>query len=125
MKIRTLALGLAIGPLMGGGVHAETTASAAGLARPLEPTPVASIIKAAQSGDSLKNGAIVGAIVGGAATFAFTMTVCRAFHEPGNPPCLKPVLLLSGAAAGGGALVGAGVDALLSRRPAVRLSVRF
>jgi hypothetical protein len=77
------------------------------------------------SRDTLKNGALVGAIVGAAATFAFGMYLCHAIREEGDPPCLKPALVLAAVGGGAGALVGAGIDALRLRHPTLSVSVRF
>lgn len=73
--------------------------------------------------DSIRNGAIIGAIVGAASTFAFGMYLCQAIGE--DEPCLRPVLVLAGVGAGAGALTGAGIDALFVRRPIARVTVRF
>jgi hypothetical protein len=75
--------------------------------------------------DPLKNGALIGAIVGAVGTFGFGMYLCHAIREDGDPPCLRPALVLAAVGAGAGALTGAGIDALLVRHPPFRLSVRF
>ena len=85
--------------------------------------------------DSLRNGAVIGALVGGIGTFAFGMYLCRAIREEGDPPCLKPALVLAGVGAGAGAAAGAGIDALSMRHSVaaaprrrlatLRVSVRF
>jgi hypothetical protein len=77
------------------------------------------------SRDSLRNGALIGAIIGAAATFGFGMYLCHAIREEGDPPCLGPALVLTAAGAGAGALAGMGIDATFTRRPVVRLSLRF
>lgn len=75
--------------------------------------------------DSLKNGAIIGAVIGGIATGTFMGLLCHALNDTDNPNCWKATLLWGGigAAAGGG--IGAGVDALFGRRTTFAASVRF
>jgi hypothetical protein len=76
--------------------------------------------------DSIKNGTIIGAVVGAAALGGFGAWICHALHEPSDPPCLPDVLKIAAIGAGIGAAGGAGIDALLVRntpRPIVR--VRF
>ena len=69
------------------------------------------------SRDSLKNGAIIGAVIGGVAMGAAGTWVCSMLREPGDPPCWKSVLPVAAIFAGIGAAAGAGIDALASRRP--------
>ena len=86
---------------------------------------------AQSSRDSLKNGVIVGAVIGAVAMGAFAGWLCHELQEPGEPTCWRSVPIggLYGAAIGAGA--GAGIDALMSRdprdravqRPAARLRV--
>jgi hypothetical protein len=75
--------------------------------------------------DPLKNGALIGAIIGAVTSFGFVMYLCHALREEGDPPCLLPSLAVAGAGAGAGALIGVGIDALQSRHPVIRFSVRF
>jgi hypothetical protein len=75
--------------------------------------------------DSLKNGAIIGAVALAAVAAVGLGTICHALHEPGDPPCWKGVLPWTVAGAGIGALAGAGVDAMFQRRFAVGASIRF
>ena len=65
--------------------------------------------------DSLKNGALIGAIIGGAALGGFVTFLCNALQEPSDPSCLPPSLLYTGIGAGIGAAAGAGIDALFAR----------
>jgi hypothetical protein len=65
-----------------------------------------------QSRDSLKNGAIIGAVIGGVAMGAAGTWVCSMLREPGDPPCWKSVLPVAAIFAGIGAAAGAGIDAL-------------
>ena len=64
--------------------------------------------------DSLKNGALVGAVIGGIALGGFVGWLCHMLQEPSDPSCLPPALLYTGVGAGIGAAAGAGIDALLS-----------
>src|SRR5687767_15037982 len=66
--------------------------------------------------DSLANGVLIGAIIGGAAMGVFATVLCNALHEEGNPPCWRGVLTISAVGAGIGAAAGAGIDAALSRQ---------
>ena len=78
-----------------------------------------------RSSDSLKNGAVIGAIIGGIITGTGIGLLCHAFNDTDEPQCWKATLLWAGIGAGGGAAIGAGVDALFTRRFAVRATVRF
>jgi hypothetical protein len=76
--------------------------------------------------DSIKNGAIIGALVGAAALGGFGAWICHALHEPSDPPCLPDVLKVAAIGAGIGAAGGAGIDAMLARNtPRPLLRVRF
>ena len=86
-------------------------------------TPLSSLT--APRGDSLKNGALVGAIVVGASAFTFGMWLCNNISEEGDPPCWKGSAVLGAAGAGVGALARAGIDAAFTRRAAVRFRVRW
>jgi hypothetical protein len=65
--------------------------------------------------DSVKNGAIIGAIVGAAIFGGFVTFLCNALQEPSDPSCLGSSLMGTAIGAGGGALGGAGIDALMYR----------
>src|SRR5687767_15113567 len=65
--------------------------------------------------DSLKNGALIGAIIGGIAMGGFVGWLCNALQEPGNPSCVPGTLLYTGVGAGIGAAAGLGIDALFMR----------
>ena len=71
--------------------------------------------------DPVTNGAAVGAVIGAAAAVA-VMTV--AAKDGGWGPDQNELALMIGAAAGAGALVGAGVDAMLERSPSAGLTQR-
>lgn len=62
--------------------------------------------------DSLKNGALIGAIIGGVALGGFVAWLCNMLQEPSDPSCLPPSMLYTGVGAGIGAAAGAGIDAL-------------
>lgn len=70
--------------------------------------------------DSIKNGAIIGAIVGGIAMGGFVGWLCNALKEPGDPSCLGGTLVWTGIGAGAGALGGAGIDALFAKEQRLR-----
>ena len=72
---------------------------------------------AAQSRDSLKNGAIIGAVIGAVALAAPGAWICHMLREPGDPPCWKSVVTVGAIGAGIGVVAGAGVDAMLIRDP--------
>jgi hypothetical protein len=59
--------------------------------------------------DSLWNGALTGGIIGGVAMAAYGSRTCE------DQTCIAPVALWSAIAAGAGAAIGAGVDALFRR----------
>jgi len=67
--------------------------------------------------DSLKNGALIGAVIGGIALGGFVGWLCNMLQEPSDPSCVPPALLYTGVGAGIGALGGAGIDALFVRLP--------
>src|SRR5687768_9361561 len=65
--------------------------------------------------DSLKNGALIGAIIGGIAMGGFVGWLCNALQEPSDPSCVPGTLLYTGVGAGIGAAAGLGIDALFMR----------
>jgi len=72
---------------------------------------------AQSSRDSLKNGMIIGTVIGAIAMGAFAGWLCHELQEPGEPTCWRsvPIGALYGAAIGVAA--GAGIDALATRGP--------
>jgi hypothetical protein len=68
--------------------------------------------QAAARRDSLKNGAVAGALIAGIGTGAFIGWLCANISEEGDGPCWKPTLVWAGIGAGAGGLLGAGIDAL-------------
>src|SRR5215510_5443384 len=80
-----------------------------------------------RSRDSLKNGIIIGAIVGAAALGTFGAVLCKAEQEPGGPSCVGDTLRVAALGSAIGAGVGLAVDAAASRHRGVTLSktIRF
>jgi hypothetical protein len=79
----------------------------------------------AGSRDSLKNGVIIGAVVGAVAAGVFGAVLCNALQEPGDPSCLTGTLRIAAFGAAVGAGGGLAVDAALSRRSGLRVAVGF
>lgn len=87
--------------------------------------------------DSLKNGAIIGAVAGGVSFAVLGSAGCALGGlYGGESDCTGPLIGLTAAGAGLGALIGVGVDALFERAPStagtpggmrkgIRLRVRF
>ena len=69
------------------------------------------------SRDSIKNGTIIGAVIGAVAMGGFVGWLCKALQEPSDPSCWKSVAYAGALGAGAGAAAGAGIDALAARRP--------
>ena len=81
-----------------------------------DPSPIAPAPAAAQgTRDSVKNGAIIGAVLGDAGMGGFVTWLCHMLKEPGDPSCWKGVAVWTGIGAGAGAAAGAGIDALFAR----------
>jgi len=76
------------------------------------------------SGDSLKNGALVGAVVGAIALGGFVTVICKAQQEPTGPSCAGDILRKAAIGAAIGAGAGLAVDASLNRQPGVRVLLR-
>src|SRR5688572_14078239 len=94
-------------------------------------------------GDSVADGALIGGLIAGAASAVVLGYICHVFNETGDPICVKQVAWRSAVAAAAGALVGAGIDAMMDRQqfappsrpdklrrgaiagPSVRMRVRF
>lgn len=78
--------------------------------------PVSGAVAQRDDRDSLKNGAIIGGVVAGAAMGGFLYTICRAMDDTGGEAnCVGPALIWAGIAGAGGAAVGAGIDALFDQ----------
>ena len=98
--------------------------------RLLTPKALSSAVQPAHrrpSRDSLKNGAVIGAIAGAVGAGAFTALICRLYREDGGSSCWPDTLrgAAIGAAVGTGA--GIGIDAAHTRQPGVvvRVGVTF
>ena len=78
-----------------------------------------------QSGspDSLSNGIIIGAVVGGVALGTFAGVLCKAMQEPGSPSCIGDALRIGAVGAAIGLAAGIAIDAALTRNGGVRMSV--
>ena len=96
-------------------------------ARPLPARAAARAAWAPPGGDSLRNGATTGAILGGLVTGAVIGVLCYAGNDGDNraADCTKAMLLFAGIGAVAGAGAGAGIDALFVRAPVARVRVRF
>ena len=75
------------------------------------------------SRDSLRNGAIIGAIIGAVALGGFGAVVCKVQQEPGGPSCLTDTLRVAALGAAIGAGAGLAVDAARIQRGGLRVSV--
>ena len=75
--------------------------------------------------DSILNGTLIGAAIGGAVMGGFVTFLCNALQEPSDPSCLGSALMATGIGAGAGAAAGAGVDAMLTKQPRRGLLVRI
>jgi hypothetical protein len=65
--------------------------------------------------DSLVNGIVIGAVIGGATLGVSGAVICNLLKETGDPSCWGGVLAIGAIGAGIGAGAGAGIDALLAR----------
>jgi hypothetical protein len=77
-----------------------------------------------QTRDSLGNGAIIGALVGGLALGALGGTICKVQQEAGGPSCVPDTLRIAAIGAAIGVGIGIGIDAALTRSPGVSVSIR-
>jgi hypothetical protein len=76
--------------------------------------------------DSLKNGAIIGTVIGAAAFGAFAAALCHAYQEEGGASCLRDTLRFAAIGGAIGAGAGLAIDAARSHRGVtVRFAVRF
>lgn len=118
-------------PLLALTLTATLTTPSTPLPRPTAPlmtqavtlamAPVPARAAMPPGGDSLKNGAIAGAITGGIAMGGFVGLLCFAMDDsPGSGDCVAATALYAGIGAAGGAAIGAGVDALFDRAPRAR-----
>jgi len=76
--------------------------------------------------DSLRNGAIIGTVIGAAAFGAFAAALCNAYQEEGVDSCLPDTLRFAAIGGAIGAGAGLAIDALRSHRSVtVRWAIRF
>lgn len=90
-----------------------------GLVGPAQPPPRGS------SRDSLKNGAVIGAIAGAVGAGAFGALICRLYQEEGDASCWSDALRVAAVGAAIGTGAGVAVDAALTRHPGVGVRLRF
>jgi hypothetical protein len=92
--------------------------------------PVRELVGAAQpaqrgsSRDTLKNGAILGAVVGAVGLGAFGAFICRLHQEEGGASCLADSVRVAAIGAAIGIGAGVAVDAALSRNAGVMVRIR-
>jgi hypothetical protein len=81
--------------------------------------------RSTSSRDTLKNGAIIGAVAGAVALGTFGAFYCHLYQEEGGPSCVSDTLRAAaiGAAIGTGA--GLAVDAALTRHAGVTIRIRI
>ena len=98
--------------------------------RSLAVEELAGVAQPAQRGssrDTLKNGAIIGAIAGAAGSAAFAALLCQLYQEEDGASCWPDTLRFAAIGAAIGIGAGVTIDAALTRQPgvAVRIGVRF
>ena len=76
------------------------------------PTPMAAATQTQGQRDSLKNGAVIGAMVGAAVMGTGVGLLCKALQEPTDPSCWGSVGIGALYGAGIGVAAGVGLDAL-------------
>jgi hypothetical protein len=88
---------------------------------------VAPPVLRASSRDSLKNGAIIGAIVGAVSLGALGALICNLQQEEGGASCLPDTMRIAAIGAAIGIGAGVAVDAALARNAGVtvRIGVKF
>ena len=91
---------------------------------------LAGVAQAAQRGssrDTLKNGAIIGALVGAVSLGVFGAIICNLEQEEGGASCLPDTLRVAAIGAAIGIGAGVAVDAALTRRAGVvvHIGVKF
>jgi hypothetical protein len=98
--------------------------------RPLAGEKLTGVVQPAQRGssrDSLKNGAVIGAIAGAVGLGAFGALICHLYQEEGGASCGAETLRVAAIGAAIGTAAGVTVDAALTRHAgvAVRIGVKF
>lgn len=79
-----------------------------------------------RSRDPLKNGAIIGTVIGGAALGAFALGLCKAYQEEAGASCVPGTLRFVAIGGALGAGTGLAIDAARSQRGVtVRFAIRF
>jgi hypothetical protein len=73
--------------------------------------------------DSLRNGAIIGAVVGALAFGGFAAVLCHAYQEEGGASCVTDTLRFAAIGAGIGAGAGLAIDAARARHPGVTVQL--
>jgi hypothetical protein len=77
------------------------------------------------SRDTLKNGAIIGAVVGAVGLGALGAFICNLYQEEGGASCLPDTLRVAAIGAAIGLGAGVAVDAALTRNAGVTVRVGF
>ena len=105
-------------PLVGVQRRLLTTEALTGRARPAQP---------GSPRDTLRNGAIIGAVVGAAALGTVAAFYCHLYQEEGGPSCLSDTVRAAAIGAAIGTGVGLTLDAALTRDAgvAIRIGIRF
>ena len=76
--------------------------------------------------DSLRNGAIIGTVIGAAAFGAFAAALCNAYQAEGDPSCLPDTLRFGAMGGAIGAGAGLAIDAARNQRGVtLRFAIRF
>ena len=76
--------------------------------------------------DSLRNGAIIGAVIGAAAFGAFAAALCNAYQAEGDPSCLPDTLRFGAIGGAIGAGAGLAIDAARNQRGVtLRFAITF
>ena len=91
--------------------------------RPTNARQTGSVRPTERRRDSLKNGALIGALAGAAAMGTFAALICNAQQEPEGPSCLPDTLRIAGLGAAIGLGGGLVIDAALTKQAGASLSV--
>lgn len=89
------------------------------------PTPAAAQPAAGGSRDSVRNGTLLGAVIGAAAAATTAAVLCRAYQEKGGPSCVPDTLRFAAVGGALGAGTGLVIDISRHRGVTVRFGVRF
>ena len=77
------------------------------------------------SRDSLRNGAVIGAVIGAAALGATAATLCHVHRERGGASCMPDAIRFAATGAAIGVGAGVVIDVARSSSPMVRLTIAF